>query len=127
MSGFALGQASLESLEQVGIRQTALRWQYNAGITRPTGPYPPHKRLSGAHLNGLPTPDGYFLGDHPGCRCSTVPVLRSGDGRFVSQTVVLENLPADEGRPGALSEEEAKRQAEQIANDFEQAALRCER
>jgi len=89
--GFALGEAVVDALEVVGITQTAWRWRYNPGEVRPGGSYPPHRELAGAYLAQLPSDDGFYPGDHQGCRCSAVPVLRhAATGQFAAEVQPVE-------------------------------------
>jgi hypothetical protein len=81
--GFALGERVLSALTTVGVRQTAWRWRYNTQVPRPTGSFEPHRELAGSHLQELPSEEGYWPGDHHGCLCEAVPVLRGPDGRFL--------------------------------------------
>lgn len=81
--GFALGERVLNTLGAVGVRQTGWRWRYNTQVPRPTGGFPPHLELAGAHLTELPADGGFYPGDHRGCLCDAVPVLRGPDGRFL--------------------------------------------
>jgi hypothetical protein len=81
--GFGLSSSVLEAMSVVGIRQTGWRWRYNPSVPRPTGAFGPHLDLAGASLQELPSDEGWYPGDHQGCRCAAVPVLRGPDGRFV--------------------------------------------
>lgn len=82
--GYALSVTVLDALGRVGVRATGWRWAYNTAIPRPTGSFGPHRELAGAHLIELPSPDGWYPGDHRGCCCEAVPVLRGPDGRFAT-------------------------------------------
>ncbi len=82
--GFALSGRVLAALSVIGVRATGWRWRYNTSVPRPTGSYGPHLELAGAHLPSLPTEEGLYPGDHSGCRCESVPVLRGPDGRFLA-------------------------------------------
>lgn len=84
--GFALGAQVIAVLQELGVRQTGWRWRYNSAVPRPTGSFGPHLELAGATLQALPTDEGWYPGDHVGCRCESVPVLRGPDGRFLQVT-----------------------------------------
>lgn len=84
--GFGLGRRVTGELAQLGISQTQWRWKYGIGSR---DSFPPHLNLAGAFLEQLPTDDGWYPGDHKGCMCTSVPVLRGSDGRFVTPGVLI--------------------------------------
>lgn len=60
-----------ESTEQLlSVRRVGWRWDYRPELARE--PYPPHKALSGATAQSQDGFEGYFPGDHRGCRCRLV-------------------------------------------------------
>lgn len=84
-SGFAVGRLTLEELARQGIWVSACRWRYGPEMRR--DPFVPHRELAGRTI----TTDrigfgfdgfGWQPGDHKGCLCSIIPVLRDRQGRF---------------------------------------------
>jgi hypothetical protein len=84
--GLALGSITLSALRDVGISQAGIQWVYSPGVSR--SEFPPHRALAGMFFDFLPTPDGWYPGDHKGCLCGDVPVLRGAGGRFVTRDLL---------------------------------------
>lgn len=82
----------MSQLEAAGVYVTGYRWVYRTHLLRPTGPFPEHRALAGEYVDTIPTADGWEPGDHRGCRCSSQPVLRSPQGRFLPQAMLRQQL-----------------------------------
>ena len=82
--GFGSGRHTLDALEsQRKVVLAGWQWAYGALLNR-KHPYLEHHALRGGFFLDLPTPGGYWPGDHKGCLCEAVPRLRdSVTGRFV--------------------------------------------
>lgn len=76
----------MQALELIGVQQSGWQWRYNPSVRRPGGQFGPHRAQAGKYLQLLPDDDGFYPGDHKGCRCQATPVLRGPDGRFVTSS-----------------------------------------
>jgi len=81
-AGFATGPLTLEALATRGVTLAGWQWAYRVDIRR-DHPFHDHRVLAGQVFAELPTPSGWWPGDHRGCLCDAVPKLRdTGTGRF---------------------------------------------
>lgn len=75
---------AIDALAAKGVTLAAWQWAYRVDIRR-EHPFRDHRELAGAMFVELPTPGGWWPGDHKGCLCDAVPRLRDlGTGRFVT-------------------------------------------
>lgn len=90
-SGFLTGRLTLDELAKRGVWVSACRWRYGPEVRR--APFPPHRELAGRTVTSSRVGfgfhgDGWYPGDHAGCLCQIVPVLRDRDGRFARPPTV---------------------------------------
>ena len=80
--GFAVGVLTSAELEREGIRLRQWRWFYGPEVRE--RPFQDHEVLDGRFMRLDGTLQGFWPGDHKGCRCSAVPVyVREEDRRVV--------------------------------------------
>ena len=79
--GFAVGVIIAAELQSQGVALRSWRWRY--GPHERQTPFEQHRELAGRFVALEGVLDGWWPGDHRGCRCSVVPVWRSTiDGRI---------------------------------------------
>lgn len=72
--GFAVGVLSTRELAAEGLRLQQWRWFYGPEVREQ--PFEDHVQLSGRFMNLDGTLQGFWPGDHKGCRCGVNPVYR---------------------------------------------------
>ncbi len=87
--GIGTGQTVVEELAAGGVVTESYLWDY--GPSPRKNPFPAHVRLDGtefagwddavlANTSGFPETSFYMPGDHPGCQCDVVPLIRTTAG-----------------------------------------------